>query len=267
MNNSGYINYRNAWRYNGPPHEETLLEEKEWKAILKQGGMLVRNTYDFDHPETTTFWNLIKDNFGGLEELSGNTRKKVRRSLEHFEFKLIDSQLVKEKGYPIMQATYADYAVSDRPMNSRTFNETINLFERLHYEFWGVFDRSDGEFVGFCANHVWEDTCEYGVVGIQPEYKRKSTSYPYYGLFYSMNEYYLKDKGFRYVTDGSRSITEHSNIQPFLEEKFHFRKSYCRLAVHYSWWMKILVKTLYPFRKIITIPQVKAVLFMESLTR
>jgi hypothetical protein len=31
--------------------------------------------------------------------------------------------------------------------------------------------------------------------------------------------------------------------------------------------MKIAVKILYPFRKIITIPQVKAVLNMESMTR
>lgn len=262
-----YLNYRNAWRFAGPPHQEQKLKSEEYQSLLKQGGLLVRNTYDFDCQEETTFWNLIKDQFGGLEELSGNTRKKVRRSLEHFEFKLINASLMRASGYRILNATYADYAVSDRTMNLRTFNETMNLFEYYQYEYWGVFDRSNGSFVGFCANHVWEDACEYGVVGILPEYKRKCTAYPYYGLFHSMNQYYLQEKKLRYVTDGSRSITEHSNIQPFLEEKFHFRKSYCRLAIHYRWWMKIAVNLLYPFRKSISLPRIKAILNMEAMQR
>ena len=83
--------YRQAWRFDGAPHEEQKLQKKEWKALLKQSGLMVRNTYDFDCQETC-FWNLIKDQFGGLEELSGNTRKKVRRSLEHLEFRRIDNE-------------------------------------------------------------------------------------------------------------------------------------------------------------------------------
>ena len=264
---AAYFKYRNAWRFNGAPHKETLLDKKEWKSILKQGGILVRNTYDFDCQQETSFWNLIKDSFGGLEELSGNTRKKVRRSLEHFEFKTVDASLVKEHGFSILSATYADYAVSDRPMTLNTFHEYMKMFESFQYEYWGVFDRSDGNFVGFCANHVWKDACEYGVVGILPKYKRQCTAYPYYGLYYSMNQYYLQEKGLRYVTDGTRSITEHSNIQLFLEEKFHFRKSYCKLAIYYKWWMKIAVNVLYPFRKIITLPRVKAILNMEAMQR
>ena len=150
-------------------------------------------------------------------------------------------------------------------MNVRVFKEYLEFCKKRNYEFFGVFDRNNGACIGFCANHVWEQTVEYGVIGILPEYKRNQT-FPYYGLFYSMNQYYLQEKGLCYVTDGTRSVTEHSNIQPFLEEKFHFRKSYCRLEIHYNWWMKLIVKILYPFRKIITIPQVKAVLNMESMT-
>ena len=119
--------------------------------------------------------------------------------------------------------------------------------------------------IGFCANWLWSDAVEYGLVGVLPEYKRECTAYPYYGLFYSMNQYYLQEKGFRYVTDGSRSITEHSNIQPFLEEKFLFRKSYCHLAIHYKWWMKLAVKILYPFRKRIKNNNVRAILNMEAM--
>ena len=230
---------------------------------MKQGGVLVRNTYDFDCPEETRFWNLIKDRFEGLEGLSGNTRKKIRRSLEKLDFKLIDINLIEQEGFPILKATYDDYAVTDRVMNQNTFDEYLDLCKSKKYDYWGIFDND--KLIGFCANWLWSDAVEYGLVGVLPEYKRECTAYPYYGLFYTMNQYYLQEKGFRYVTDGSRSITEHSHIQPFLEEKFHFRKSYCHLALHYKWWMKLAVKILYPFRNIITIPSVKAVLNMESM--
>ena len=259
--------YRKAWRFEGAPHLEPKLAETEWKDLLKQGGLLVRNTYDFDCQEETSFWNLIKDQFGDLEELSGNTRKKVRRSLERLEFKLIDSQLVKHLGYPIIKATYEDYAISDRAMNPQVFEDYLKDCEKKSFDYWGIFERNNQNFIGFCTVMLWEDSCEYGLVGVLPKYKQKCTAYPYYGLFYTMNQYYLQEKGFRYVTDGSRSITEHSNIQPFLEEKFRFRKAYCQLAVHYRWWLKIAVNMLYPFRKIISLPRVRAILNMEAMQR
>ena len=263
---AAYFKYRNAWRFDGAPHEETLLDKKEWKSILKQGGILVRNTYNFDSQKETCFWNLIKDQFGGLDELSSNTRNRVNKALEHFDFRLIDVSLIKALGYPILKATFDDYATIDRPMNEQVFDDYLKHCMSKDYEYWGVFDKSSNEFIGFCANRLWAEATEYGVIGIRPQYKHNG-SFPYYGLFYSMNRYYLQEKGFRYITDGSRSITEHSNIQPFLEEKFHFRKSYCKLAIYYKWWMKIAVNVLYPFRKIITLPRIRAILNMEAMQR
>ena len=258
--------YRQAWRFDGAPHEEPELQEKEWKALLKQGGLMVRNTYDFDCKEETCFWNLIKDQFGGLDELSSNTRNRVNKALEHFDFRLIDVSLIQESGYPILKATFDDYTTVDRPMNKQVFNDYLKHCTSKDYEYWGVFDRSTQAFVGFCANRLWNEAAEYGVIGILPEYKHNG-SFPYYGLFFSMNRYYLLEQGLRYVTDGSRSITEHSNIQEFLEEKFRFRKSYCTIAIHYRFWLKMIVGVLYPFRKTITMPRVKAILNMEAMQR
>lgn len=82
-----------------------------------------------------------------------------------------------------------------------------------------------------------------------------------------MNRYYLEELGVKYVNDGARSITEHSNIQPFLIDKFHFRKAYCRLQVKYQWWVGIVVKLLYPFRKLIPVLKVKSILNMEAMSR
>lgn len=260
---NGFYLYRNAWRYDGAPHREPELKKAEWKALLKKDGMLVRNTYDFDCAEQTSFWYVIKDRFEGLEELSSNERNKVRKSLKTLEFKLIEETQLEREGWPILQATYEDYAVSDRTMNESVFLRYLEECKQKDYDYWGIFH--EGRLVGFCTVWLWKpDSCEYGLIGVLPEFKHNNT-YPYYGLFYQMTAYYLEEKKFRYVTDGSRSVTAHSNIQNFLIDNFLFRKAYCRLVVYYRWWMKIAVKILYPFRKIIKNPKVKAVLNMESM--
>lgn len=262
-----YHIYRKAWRFDGAPHKETRLEKTEWQALLKEGGLMVRNTYDFDCQEETCFWHVIKDQFGGMEELTSKTRNRIVKAFDHLEFKLIDRSIVQSQGYPILKATYEDYAVSDRAMSTEVFEEYFNRFYTKDYcDCWGIYDKADGQLVGFQVNWLWNDACQYDLIGILPKYKRNQT-FPYYGLFYTMNQYYLQEKGLKYVTDGSRSVSEHSNIQPFMIEKFNFRKAYCKLEVHYRWWMKTAVNLLYPFRNIITIPSVKAILNMEAMQR
>lgn len=260
---NGFYLYRNAWRYDGPPDQEPRLDKKAKKALLKQGGLLVRNTYDFDLKEETSFWYVIKNRFGGLEELNSTGRNCVRRAQKELRFQLVSPEIIKQQGWLILKATYEDYAVTDRKMNEGLFQQYLDHCEKQHFDYWGVFDQD--RLVGFCTVWLWSpNSCEYGLIGILPEYKHNNT-YPYYGLFYRMNEYYLAEKGFQYVADGARSITEHSHIQEELIKKYRFRKAYCHLSVQYQWWMRIAVKLLYPFRKIITIPSVKAVLNMESM--
>ena len=118
--------------------------------------------------------------------------------------------------------------------------------------------------MGFCAVRIFGDSCEYGLIGFDPKYKHNAT-YPYYGFFYKMNEYYLDNQKFRYVADGARSITEHSNVQPFLEQNFKFRKAYCKLKLRYKWWFGAIVRVLLPFRNLIGNRNVKAVLNMHRM--
>lgn len=262
---NGYYLYRNAWRYDGPPHEEPRLSKTEARTLLKQGGVLVRNTYDFDTANETNFWYIIKDHFDGLEELKSNERNKIRRSLNSLTYKKVGVELLEQYGWNILKATYEDYSTTDRKMTSPLFLDYLSECKEKEYEYWGIFDKES--LIGFCTVWLWpSNCCEYGLIGILPEYKHNNT-YPYYGLFHTMNQHYLGDRGFRYVADGARTITEHSNIQDFLMENFNFRKAYCQLEITYEWWVRIAVKVLYPFRKLITAPQVKAVLNMESMTR
>ena len=111
-------------------------------------------------------------------------------------------------------------------------------------------------------NAVTDESCEYRTMKAIPKYQKL---YAYYGLIYDMNRYYLEERKVKYVNDGARSITNHSNIQPFLIDKFKFRKAYCHLSVKYKWWLKIVLKSIYPFRKMVSIRQVKALLYMEAM--
>ena len=280
-NQCKYYLYRKAWRFARPPHEEQKLSKEAYGNLLSMGGLLVRNTYDFDCQEPTGFWYVIKDSFNGLDEFSSNERNKIRRAEKALAFKRIGIDLLKSEGWNILKATYEDYAVSDRAMDETVFLNYLSECEKQDFDYWGIFDQD--RLIGFCTVWLWPseiwkyglvgnkpdyklNSCEYGLIGILPEYKHNNT-YPYYGLFYKMNEYYLGEKNYRYVADGARSITEHSHIQDFLVQNLCFRKAYCQLEVHYCWWMKIAVNMLYPFRNILSLPRVKAILNMEAMQR
>lgn len=256
--------YRHAWRFAKAPDKEPQLFDSQYKTLLRKGGIMVRNTFDFDCKQPTEFWYVIKDSFGGMDEHSQNERKKLRHAFRSFDFKLVDVELLRKKAYPVLKATFVDYNVTDRDINEAIFNKYLDDCGKEKFDFWGVFDKETKELVGFCAVRIWADSCEYGLIGFEPRYKHNAT-YPYYGFFYKMNEYYLDKQKFRYVVDGARSITEHSNVQPFLEKNFNFRKAYCKLKIRYKWWFGAIVFVLLPFRKLIRNRRIKAVLNMHMM--
>ncbi len=225
---------------------------------------MVRNTYSFDQKEQSKFWYIIKDSFDGLGEHSSNERKKIRKALRCFVYKKVDRQLIVNEGFNIVKRVHENYVVKDRVMNEAIFQEFLELWDEENNEFWGAFDLKNGKFAGFAVVRVFGNSCFYDTVTIYPEYKHNA-SYPYYGFFFKLNEYYLYNQKFRYVADGARSITEHSNIQPFLEKNFKFRKAYCKLKIRYKWWFGIIVRMLLPFRNVIRNRNVKAVLNMHRM--
>ena len=126
-----YLLYRNAWRFAGPPHLEQRLRPDEYKLLLKQGGYFVRNTYDFDCQEETSFWNLIKDHCGGLEELSSNTKNRVTKALEHLEYRLVEPEYVEKNGYPILSATFCWYSCRTSSYSSISFSNIAAKIRRI----------------------------------------------------------------------------------------------------------------------------------------
>ena len=139
---NGYSLYRKAWRFEGASHEEIQLKDDEWKALLKEDGLLIRNTYNFDCQEKTCFWYIIKDTYEGMEKLLSRTRNKIRHAQNSFEYRLVDMSVIKQKGYTILADAYSAYSVSDRTINETKFEHYLNNCSQYSFDYWGIFERS-----------------------------------------------------------------------------------------------------------------------------
>ena len=256
----GYRLYKGAWIFERDPHTEQKLRSEEVKSLFSQGGLMIRNAYDFDCGQETSFWYVIKDSFGGMEELSSKMRNQVKKCFKTMRVEKITSDELKKNGYPVFVEASESYKVKSIPPTEEEFFSRINNAEEN--EFWGCYDIGTNRLVAFSMNFVSTESCEYRTMKAIPAFQKL---YAYYGLIYEMNRYYLEERGLKYVNDGGRSITNHSNIQPFLIEKFNFKKAYCHFDIYYKWWLRVAVKTLYPFRKLIKVLQVQSLLNMEAM--
>lgn len=264
---TNYKIYKHAWIDKRAPHFGEKLDSTSISELLSNGGIMVRNTYDFDCDKETSFWYVIKDKFGGMEELSSKKRNQVKKSLKTYNVRKVSAEEILSVGLPIYQEACESYKVKTSIITSNEFRSRIASSEKMgRSDYWCVYNKETNEAVALAINTVFEDCCEYNTMKCKPKVMRNST-YPYYGLIYEMNRYYLEELKLKYVNDGARSITEHSNIQPFLIDTFHFRKAYCKLQVEYKWWMRVLITFLYPFRSKILYLPIRSLLRMESFAR
>ena len=117
---------------------------------------------------------------------------------------------------------------------------------------------------------IIENYAEYRSTKFHPKYLKYR---PSEALIYSMNKNYLNDRKFKYVNNGTRSISHKTNFPSFLIKKFKFRKAYCKLNIVYSNKIKYIIKALYPFKNIFRffnigpIRQVNILLKQEEIVR
>lgn len=252
--------YKGGW-VNTIPHSSIKISQSEADSLLKKGGLFVKNVYNWDKKDATSFWYVIKDVYGGIDELPSKVRNQVRKSQKTYEFKLVSPEEMNELGFALFNKSRERFG-SDMSVTKEQWARRVHSGDR---DFWLAIDKETGVAEGFGINRIIGDFCSYISMGVNPN-APKST-YPMYGLILEMNRYYLEELKLKYVCDGARSITEHSNIQPFLEEKFKFRKAYCDIQMFYKPLLGFAVNLLFPFRKLIKIKRIQAFLYQESMAR
>lgn len=257
-----YVVYKKALMPLVEPHEKVDTSKIDAKKILNKYHALLFSYYsDFDINNETSAWFVIKDSFGGMEELSSNTRNQVRKSLKVCNVRRITKEeLATDDGYDVYNkftSTYSKVSVS----KCKFFEDVLNMNNR---ELFGVFDKESNKLISYSQNLVG-DAVEYKMIRTNPDYLK--THYPFYSLFYKMNEYYLVEREKKYVNDGFRTLDNHSNIQDFLINKFKFRKAYCKVNIYYIWYIKIIISIMYPFRSYIQVNSISKILKMEEIRR
>jgi len=258
--------YKEVWVSEHAPHNTSKLTEEECETLFKQGGWAIRETFDFDTQSETSFYAVIKDQFGDMDELSKKVRTKVRKALKTYEIRKATLDEMLRYGADIYYNAFAKYKVKSVPVTKESLEARFRMVaENEDYEAWIMFRIEDNAPVAWSITHIFENMCEYETVKIDSQFL--DSTYPSYGLFFTMNQHYLAERNLSYVNAGWRSVTQHSNIQSFLIEQFNFRKAYCKMNMRYKFPLNVAVSLLFPLRKILPNSKIKTMLLQEAFAR
>jgi hypothetical protein len=229
------------------PHIGVNLTQKEQKELLKLSkAYFIRYVTDFDIKQESSFWYVIKDESENLEHYKSKMRNQIRKGLTNCRVEKVDSDNISKNGYSVYLAAFKKYKTDIEPKTKEAF--TKDILHSKSQEFWAVYKKGEERLVAYSQNSIEDDSVNYSTIKLHPDYLKY---YPSYALIFKMNEYYLNEKKVRYVNDGARSISHMTNIQNFLIDKFNFRKAYCKLHIVYRWDIGMIVRLLYPLRKLI----------------
>ena len=240
--------YQGALLPDVPPHQLVDISDTDIRYLLKtSGAYFLRWVSDFDRGTESEFWYVINGSACTLEELSSNTRSKIRRGLKKCSARKVDVSYIAENAYSVYRKAFERYEGSQKPISEKDFSQNIRSMDSYGWLLSPPFDNTD-MLIAYTENRVEDNTCNYAAIKFDPEGLKLYSSY---ALFFEMNNSYLSTLKYRYVNDGARSIYHDTNIQNFLIDKFKFRKAYCRLHIAYRSDIKFLIMLCYPLRSVI----------------
>lgn len=154
--------------------------------------------------------------------------------------------MINQGGYEVYKSSWSRYKTTQsQPLvRERWIEHMLNNSE----EYYGAFDKESDTLVAYCAVLIQNESAKYTELKANPDHLRY---YPFYGLIFYLNHLLIDERKMLYVTDGARTISEHSNIQPFLEQNFLFRKAYCHLKAYYPWYIGLGIKLLRPLGRLL----------------
>ncbi|MBD3107628.1 hypothetical protein IEO70_04550 [Bacillus sp. AGMB 02131] len=221
--------------------EESIEEIK--KLMKKSHCYMARWTTDFDSDVYKDFYYLVCDKFIEVEDVElRKVRNELRRAFKYCSVKIISKKSLIEQGYNVYDKAFKKYITNVNKMNKQQFEEMVeNLDESI--DIWGVF--YDSILVGWGTVKVYDKFCDFQVVKYDPDFLKFEISA---AINYSINQYYIK-KHNKFIIAGTKSLNHDTNIQNYLVKKFNYKRRYCKLHVVYIWYVQVLVRFLYPFRK------------------
>lgn len=249
LGNVRWVSYHNVLIPKTDPHFEIRLDKSDLKFLLRETrAYFIRWTSGFDSSKAYPFWWVIKDEKEDkdLKNYPAKIRYEIKRGLKNNYCYFLNSKQMMEKIdklYNIYISAFSRY--KNAYVKPLKFNEYREYFLNNPNDIWVVISKNKEEYTAYAEVEIMKESVFYKDIKSIPKYL---SDYPIYCLIYNMNRYYLNERGYSYVYDGTRSIGHETNIQDWLIKKFKFRRAYCKLHVSYRYDIKIMVKTLYPLR-------------------
>ncbi|MBI9065679.1 MAG: hypothetical protein JEZ09_00225 [Salinivirgaceae bacterium] len=219
--------------------------------------------WSYTSEKESEWYGVIKDSYFDISDYkSSNVRNQIKKGLKNNQIKKLDIDYLLENGYSTYKSALKRFTSVDKIICEETFVRNISAFKGFNdiIDIWGIFQ--DEAFVGYSIIYTY-DKIEANIseVRINPAYQKM---YPSYALFHMLQEYYLKEKGFDYVSDGYRSVSHETKIQDLLIDKFGFRKLYLSLNLHIVKPLKWIFEMLFYVRGVFVIKKIEPVIRLMS---
>lgn len=268
MQIEGWEYYNHAIIPNSAPHIKPDVEKIKNKKNWDRRAFFARYTTNFDCKKETEWWYCIKDTPINIDDMKSNKRYKINKGLRYVDVKKISPEDYSEELYKCFEKATERYETYKNFQNKETFKKSL---KKDMHEYWAAFCKKTGAIVAYTINKVDTDSVDFSVLKFDPEYMKYQVSA---AILYVMIYEYINNQGKKYVCDGARCINHKTNIQEYLEDMFGFRKAYCKLNLVYRKPFGMLVKIIFPLRKILgmfdsnrLLANINSVLRMEEIVR
>lgn len=252
-----------GWRYYNyaavptvAPHEPVngtpLGDGSIWNLTSVRGSkpMMAQWITDFDCPEETNWWYVIKDEPFDLSAIKAKRRYEINKGIKNFEVRRVDPVEYAEQICDVTIAAYQSYPAKYRPNVDREKHiKEICGWAKEHVSLYCAFDRESGKLSGYARLEQKGRYMEFCVLRVVPDCERQGINAAIVNGFLTELNAFLSEGG--YISDGTRNIRHETAFQDYLEKYFGFRKAYCKLHIRYKGVFNLAIKFLYPFRKLL----------------
>ena len=234
-----------------PPHDGRKITDISSLWTEHPRAIVARYTTDFDLPEPTDFWYIIKDTPLDLASMKAKRRYEITRATRNFTVREINPADEEEALYAVQVAAFSVYPEKYRPTVDR--DRFLSAARRWRAEgnvVLGAYPADGGALSGYILAYDGGDHVMFNVLKTRPACERAGVNAALVAALLTHFDARLRAGGF-YICDGFRNLYHETAFQDYLEKYFGFRRAYCRLHMLYRPLYRAAVRLLYPLRRIL----------------